>query len=52
MHVSGGKGYDYILRRFVPMLRDRGVTEAHIHNMLVANPADIFSMPIDAAEAA
>ena len=47
MHVSGGRGYDYILLEFLPMLRERGVSEAQIHEMLVANPADIFSTTID-----
>jgi len=34
----GGKGYGHVLRRFVPMLRERGVDEAAIRAMLVENP--------------
>lgn len=35
----GGKGYGYLLEVFVPLLKDRGVTEEQIHKMLVENPA-------------
>jgi phosphotriesterase-related protein len=48
LHAGGGSGYDHVLRSFVPMLRDRGVDEGSIHSMLIANPAEIFSMPSDA----
>lgn len=47
MHVSGGKGYDYVLRTFVPMLRERGVGDDDLHRMLVSNPAEIFSMQVE-----
>jgi phosphotriesterase-related protein len=46
LHAGGGSGYDYLLTHFVPMLRDRGLDEASVTRMLVANPADIFSLPV------
>lgn len=49
MHVNGGKGYDYLLTHFVPLLRARHVNDEAIDKMLVANPAEIFTLPIDAA---
>ncbi len=45
LHVGGGPGYDHVLRRFVPMLQERGVSETHLQTMLVANPARAFSLP-------
>jgi phosphotriesterase-related protein len=39
----GGKGYGYLLEVFIPMLRERGITEEQIHQMLVINPARVFS---------
>jgi phosphotriesterase-related protein len=39
LHASGGPGFDYLLRRFIPMLQERGVSDAAIHTMLVRNPA-------------
>lgn len=47
MRVSGGKGYDYLLTDFVPMLRARGIPERAITRMLVDNPADIFSLNVE-----
>jgi phosphotriesterase-related protein len=38
-----GIGYDYLLRRFVPMLKEAGVTEEEIRTILVENPRRIFS---------
>jgi phosphotriesterase-related protein len=38
LHRHGGNGYDHILRRIVPQLRARGVTDAAIDAMLVQNP--------------
>ena len=43
LKFNGGKGYGYLLDIFVPMLRERGVTEADIHKMLVTNPARAFA---------
>lgn len=39
LKYSGGNGYGYLLRTFLPLLRERGVSEADIHTMLVINPA-------------
>lgn len=39
----GGKGYGYLLEVFIPMLRERGLTEEQIHQLLVINPARVFS---------
>jgi phosphotriesterase-related protein len=33
-----GHGYDYLLREFVPILRQARVTDAEIHTLLVENP--------------
>lgn len=45
MHVNKGKGYDYLLTKFVPLLTERGVSEADIAQILITNPATVFSMP-------
>ena len=38
----GGFGYAYLLRHFLPRLRRHGATEAHIDQMMVRNPRDVF----------
>jgi phosphotriesterase-related protein len=43
LKYTGGKGYGYLLEIFVPMLRERGVTEEQLHQMMVINPANAFS---------
>jgi phosphotriesterase-related protein len=43
LKYTGGKGYGYLLAVFVPLLRERGVTDEQIHQMLVVNPARVFS---------
>jgi phosphotriesterase-related protein len=43
LKYTGGKGYGYILEVFVPMLRERGVTDEQIFQMMVTNPANVFS---------
>jgi phosphotriesterase-related protein len=50
MHCNGGKGYDYLLTHFVPLLKSRGLAETEIERMLVTNPAAIFAMPADPPE--
>jgi phosphotriesterase-related protein len=40
----GGYGYGYLLTRFVPMLREAGVTQAQIDTLLVDNPARVLSI--------
>jgi len=39
----GGGGYSYILRTFLPRLREQGITDAEIHTILVENPRRYFS---------
>ena len=34
----GGHGYDHILRNVVPLMRAKGMSEEHIHTLLVENP--------------
>jgi phosphotriesterase-related protein len=36
--------YSHVLTRFVPMLQDAGVTQAHIEQMLITNPAQLLSL--------
>ena len=43
LKYTGGKGYGYIFDTFLPLLRERGVTDEHIHQMMVLNPANAFS---------
>jgi phosphotriesterase-related protein len=43
LKYTGGKGYGYLFDIFLPLLRERGVTDEHIHQMMVINPANIFS---------
>jgi phosphotriesterase-related protein len=43
LKYAGGKGYGYLLEVFVPMLRERGLTDENIHQLLVTNPANAFS---------
>lgn len=43
LKYEGGKGYGYLLETFVPMLRERGVSDEAIHKMLVTNPARAFA---------
>lgn len=38
LHYLGGKGYDHVLTKFVPELRDLGVTEEQIEKLLIYNP--------------
>lgn len=45
LKYQGGKGYGYLLEVFIPLLKDRGVSDEQIHQMLVANPAKVLSRP-------
>lgn len=38
LSVNGGCGYDYIPTRFVPVLREKGLTDADIRMLTVDNP--------------
>lgn len=46
LKVSGGKGYDHVLRNFIPLLRERGVDQAAIDALLVGNPSTVFTVPL------
>jgi len=39
----GGNGYEYVLRHFVPRLRERGVDEEDINHILRENVAGLFT---------
>ena len=39
LHSYGGKGYDYLQVKFLPLLSQAGVKDHQIVNMTVANPA-------------
>lgn len=38
----GSLGYAYLLAEFVPALREHGVTNEHVHRILVENPRKMF----------
>ncbi|MEG6573616.1 MAG: phosphotriesterase [Caldibacillus debilis] len=42
--MNGGIGYDYALSQFIPALKERGVTDDIIEDLLVHNPANAFSI--------
>ena len=46
LSFNGGKGYGYLLEVFVPLLRERGVSEEDVHRMLVENPARVFALEV------
>ena len=39
LHSYGGKGYDHLQRKFLPLLRKSGVQDAKLAKMTVVNPA-------------
>ncbi len=39
LHAFGGKGYDHVPVRFLPLLRKIGVSDEEIQAMMVSNPA-------------
>ena len=43
LKYAGGKGFGYLLEVFVPLLKERGITDDQIRQMLVTNPARAFS---------
>jgi predicted metal-dependent phosphotriesterase family hydrolase len=44
MRYGGGTGYCHIFERFLPLLRDLGVTDEQIHVIQVENPAGAFAI--------
>jgi predicted metal-dependent phosphotriesterase family hydrolase len=43
--THGQQGYNYLVENFLPMLRERGVTEEQCDRMLVSNPARLLARP-------
>jgi phosphotriesterase-related protein len=43
LKYQDGKGYGYLLAVFVPMLRERGLSDEDIQRLLVTNPARAFA---------
>jgi phosphotriesterase-related protein len=41
----GGLGYAHIIRDIVPVMRLKGISDVHIHALLVENPKQILSLP-------
>lgn len=39
----GGVGYSYLIDTFVPMMKDAGISDGFINNMLIHNPQTFFS---------
>lgn len=46
LQYYGGKGYDYLLKTFVQLLRNGGLTDQEIDMMLVANPREALSFEL------
>ena len=54
LHAYGGKGYDHVPVRFVPLLKQVGISDNEVHAMTVTNPAralDISAMQVAGAAA-
>jgi predicted metal-dependent phosphotriesterase family hydrolase len=49
MATFGGPGYDTVIRNFLPLLRQRGVSEDLIQIMTVANPARAYAYDVERA---
>lgn len=45
LHFYGGRGYDHLIDRFLPRLRDRGVSDDAIRKITVENPWRAFARP-------
>lgn len=50
LHAFGGKGYDFVLTSFLPVLRSSAVSEDEINCMLCSNPWAAYSvqLPVEA----
>lgn len=44
LRAKGGQGYDIVLRKFIPKLRENGVSETIIDKLLRKNPQQAFSI--------
>jgi phosphotriesterase-related protein len=47
LHWYGGKGFDYLMLTFIPLLKQLGATDDDVHALMVENPsrALVFSEP-------
>lgn len=44
LHANGGLGFTAVMGRFIPMLKERGCSDAVLQKLLVSNPARILNM--------
>ena len=44
--VGKANGLEYLLTRFVPLLKKMGVSDERIQKMLVKNPASVFAIEV------
>ncbi|MTK05222.1 phosphotriesterase [Micromonospora sp. CP22] len=42
--LFGGNGYRYVLGTVLPALRERGVTDAQLHQLMVGNPREVLTV--------
>ena len=47
MHAFGGKGYDHVPRKFLPLLKQAGISDADIHVITVENPARALDVVVN-----
>ena len=45
LHAYGGQGYDHVITGFLPLLRDRGLSQDDIDAMTIDNPRQLFTFP-------
>lgn len=45
LHRYGGWGYDHVLTNIIPMLKEEGISDQQIRQMIVENPADFLDVP-------
>lgn len=43
LRAYGGRGYDLVITGFIPLLRERGLTEEDIEALTVSNPRQLFT---------
>ncbi len=46
LHIKHGPGYDYVIRDFVPKMREAGFDERSIQKILVENPARVLAVEV------
>lgn len=42
-HWFGGKGYDFVIKSFVPMLKEAGLSDQQVNTILVDNPKKLLA---------